>query len=68
MNLILAFAAVAVASAQPPAAPVQVPDSAATLVPISLEELRHFADALAAIAASARRRRSRRPFPRRPSR
>lgn len=53
MTLILAFLAVSTASGlQAPAAPepAAIPDSAATLVPISLQELRHFGDALAAIA------------------
>jgi hypothetical protein len=54
MNLILAFlAASAPAAVQPataPTAPTAIPDSAATLVPVTLPELRKFADALAQMA------------------
>lgn len=55
MNLILAFLA-ASAPMQPataPATPQPIPDSAATLVPVTLPELRHFADALAQMAKQA---------------
>jgi hypothetical protein len=54
MDLILAFVAASAATGlQAPAVPsdpAAIPDSAATLVPVTLVELRHFADALAAIA------------------
>ncbi|HEX4739181.1 MAG TPA: hypothetical protein VH331_16645 [Allosphingosinicella sp.] len=51
MTLFLPFlVASAVTGLQVPASPSPVPDSAATLVPPNLVELRHFADALAAIA------------------
>jgi hypothetical protein len=52
MNLILALLAASATGLQP-SAPPPVPDWAATLVPVSLDELRHFADALSAIAARA---------------
>lgn len=55
MTLILALLAVSAPAAVQPAAatPTVIPDSAARLVPVTLPELRHFADALAAIAARA---------------
>lgn len=48
----LALLAVSAAVALQPPAPQPVPDSAVTLVPVSLEELRHYGDTLIALAGA----------------